>query len=254
MKKILQVRNLEKTYGNGVGLTKAVDRISFDVVEGEFVGIMGASGSGKTALLNCISTIDTPTAGIIRINGCDLSDLSSKALAAFRRDRLGFVLQDPKLLDSLTVYENIALALAIAKCSSKEMKDRVLDFAARLEIQDLLQKYPYQLSLEEKQRVAAARAIVTDPALILADEPTGALDSASAKNLLAGFQKMNEEMKATILMVTHDPFAASWCSRILFIRDGRLVHEMDREKLTQKEFFNEILDVVSVLGGLNELV
>ena len=251
MKKILQVQKMEKTYGKRGNITKAVDGISFDVVEGEYIGIMGASGSGKTTLLNCISTIDTLTGGTITINNCDVTGLSAKKLSTFRREQLGFIFQDSTLLDTLTAFENIALALSIVKYPAEESKIRVEGAAKRLEIQDILNKYPYQLSGGEKQRVAAARAIVTEPAMILADEPTGALDSKSAKMLLRSFEKMNEEMNATILMVTHDALAASYCKRTLFIKDGRLFHEIDRGLASRKDFFNEIIDVVSVLGGGN---
>lgn len=251
MKKILQVRNMEKTYGKRGNITKAVDGISFDVAEGEYIGIMGASGSGKTTLLNCISTIDTITGGSITINDCDVTALSAKKLSAFRREQLGFIFQDFNLLDTLTAFENIALALTIMKCPAAEIKKRVEEAAERLEIQEELGKYPYQMSGGQKQRVAAARAIVTEPAMILADEPTGALDSKSAKMLMKSFEKMNEQMNATILMVTHDAFTASYCKRILFIKDGRLFHEIDRGRASRKDFFNEIIDVVSVLGGDN---
>ncbi len=249
MKKILQVQKMEKTYGKRGNLTKAVDGISFDVSEGEYIGIMGASGSGKTTLLNCISTIDSPTGGTITINGLDVTGLSAKKLSAFRRESLGFIFQDFNLLDTLTAFENIALALTIMKEPADSIPRRVKAVAEKLEISDVLNKYPYQMSGGQKQRVAAARAIVTEPAMILADEPTGALDSKSAKMLLKSFQKMNDEMNATILMVTHDAFTASYCKRILFIKDGRLFHEIDRGKASRKDFFNEIIDVVSILGG-----
>ena len=249
MKKILQVQKMEKTYGKRGNLTKAVDGISFDVSEGEYIGIMGASGSGKTTLLNCISTIDSVTGGTITINGLDVTGLSAKKLSAFRRESLGFIFQDFNLLDTLTAFENIALALTIMKEPADSIPGRVKAVAEKLEISDVLNKYPYQMSGGQKQRVAAARAIVTEPAMILADEPTGALDSKSAKMLLKSFQKMNDEMNATILMVTHDAFTASYCKRILFIKDGRLFHEIDRGKASRKDFFNEIIDVVSILGG-----
>lgn len=251
MKKILQVQRMEKTYGKRGNLTKAIDGISFDVSEGEYIGIMGASGSGKTTLLNCISTIDNATGGTITINGLDVTGLSAKKLSAFRRESLGFIFQDFNLLDTLTAFENIALALTIMKEPADSIPPRVKAVAEKLEISDVLNKYPYQMSGGQKQRVAAARAIVTEPTMILADEPTGALDSKSAKMLLQSFQKMNEDMKATILMVTHDAFTASYCKRILFIKDGRLFHEIDRGKESRKDFFNEIIDVVSILGGDN---
>ena len=248
---ILSVQHIEKYYGNKGNLTKAVDDISFEVERGEYIGIMGASGSGKTTLLNCVSTIDTVTAGHITIGGQDITTLKSKKLAHFRRESLGFIFQDFNLLDTLTAYENIALALTILKAPPKTIDKRVRNVARRLDVYDILDKYPYQISGGQKQRVASARAIITKPALILADEPTGALDSKSARMLLETFDTLNGQLGATILMVTHDAFTASYCKRILFIKDGKIFNELIRGDDSRKTFFNRIIDVVSLLGGGN---
>lgn len=249
MNTILKVEHLEKYYGGKGNITKAVDKISFSVNEGEYIGIMGASGSGKTTLLNCISTIDSVTSGHIFIDGADVTEIKSKALSKFRREKLGFIFQDFNLLDTLTAYENIALALAINKTASNEIDKRVKAISKILNISDVLSKYPYQMSGGQKQRVAAARAIITNPSLILADEPTGALDSKSAKMLLESFKKLNEEINATILMVTHDAFTASYCKRILFIKDGKIFNELIRDNESRKEFFDRIMEVIALLGG-----
>lgn len=249
MSPILQVDNIEKYYGNKGNLTKAVDHISFQVQEGEFVGIMGPSGSGKTTLLNCVSTIDSVTSGHIHINGKDITKLKKNALSKFRREELGFIFQDFNLLDTLTAYENIALALTIQKVKPKEIEKRIHDVAEKLDIQDVLQKYPYQMSGGQKQRVASARALITNPAIILADEPTGALDSKSSRMLLDSMEKLNEEYQATIMMVTHDAFTASYAHRILFIKDGRIFNEVIRGNDSRKTFFNKIIEVVTLLGG-----
>lgn len=255
MKHVLEVKEIEKYYGNKSNLTKAIDHISFSVDEGEFVGIMGASGSGKTTLLNCISTIDKVTAGHIMINGTDITRLKGNALNQFRREELGFIFQDFNLLDTLTAYENVALALTIQKVKPSEIDKQVKQIAGRLGIVDILQKYPYQVSGGQKQRIAAARAIVTNPKLILADEPTGALDSRSARQLLENFEVLNQTMSATILMVTHDAFTASYADRILFIKDGRIFNELQKGGESRKEFFEKIIDVVTLLGGeLNEVI
>lgn len=249
MKPVLDVENIEKYYGSKASMTKAVDRISFQVEPGEFIGIMGASGSGKTTLLNCISTIDSVTAGHIHINGMDVTKLKGKHLSKFRREQLGFIFQDFNLLDTLTAYENIALALTIMKTPVKEMEDRVKSIAERLMITDVLPKYPYQMSGGQKQRVASARAMVSNPSLILADEPTGALDSKSARMLLDSMETMNVDLNATILMVTHDAFTASYCRRILFIKDGKIFNELLRGQDSRKQFFDRIIEVVTLLGG-----
>lgn len=251
METVLKVQNLEKYYGNKNNLTKAVDNISFEVQKGEYIGIMGASGSGKTTLLNCISTIDTVTAGHIFVNNEDITALNSKKLSEFRRKELGFIFQDFNLLDTLTAYENIALALTILKVNYKQIEIRINDISKKLEIEDILNKYPYEMSGGQKQRVASARAIITDPSLILADEPTGALDSKSSRMLLDSFNKLNKELNSTILIVTHDAFTASYCSRILFIKDGKIFNEIIKGDSTRKEFFNKIIEIISLLGGDN---
>lgn len=255
MKHILEVQQIEKYYGNKSNLTKAIDNISFEVDEGEFVGIMGASGSGKTTLLNCISTIDRVTAGHILINGEDITKLKGNRLNRFRREELGFIFQDFNLLDTLTAYENIALALTIQKVKPFEIDQRVKEIADKLGIVDILNKYPYQLSGGQKQRVASARAIITNPKLVLADEPTGALDSKSARHLLESFETLNQKLGATILMVTHDAFTASYAERILFIKDGEIFNELIKGGDTRREFFEKIIEVVSLLGGeLNDVI
>ena len=254
MQPILNVSNIEKYYGNKGIVTKAVDNISFSVNKGEFVGIMGASGSGKTTLLNCISTIDTVTSGHIYVDGKNITTMKSKQLSAFRREQLGFVFQDFNLLDTLTAYENIALALTIIKTPVKQIEAKVNYVAKALGISEILKKYPYQLSGGQKQRVACARAIITQPSLILADEPTGALDSKSARMLLESFETLNHDLSATILMVTHDAFTASYCHRILFIKDGKIFNELIRGNSTRKEFFDKIISVVTLLGGDNSNV
>lgn len=246
---LLKLQNVEKYYGNKSSLTKAVDDISFTVDKGEFTAIMGASGSGKTTLLNCISTIDRVTAGHIFLEDTDITKLKGKALNRFRREKLGFIFQDFNLMDTLTAYENIALALSIQKRSAKEIDKLVKNVAEQLGITDVLNKYPYQMSGGQKQRVASARAIVTNPKLVLADEPTGALDSKSAKMLLERFSYLNHEHDATIIMVTHDSFTASYASRVLFIKDGKVFNEINRGGDSRKQFFDKIIDVVTLLGG-----
>ena len=248
-KEVLKVSNIEKYYGNRTNLTKAIDNISFDVNEGEFVAIMGASGSGKTTLLNCIATIDRVSAGHIYVEGNDITELNDKQLAAFRRDKLGFIFQDFNLLDTLTAYENIALALSIQKVNYKEIDRRIREMSVKLGIEEILNKYPYQMSGGQRQRVSATRAIITNPKLILADEPTGALDSKSSKMLLERLQYLNNDISATILMVTHDTFSASYASRVIFIKDGKIFNEIIRGNKSRKEFFDEIIDVISLLGG-----
>ena len=239
MSSVLKVDNIEKYYGSKANLTKAIDRISFEVEEGEYIGIMGASGSGKTTLLNCISTIDHVTAGNIMINGMDITKLKGKHLSRFRREEL----------DTLTAFENIALALTIMKIPAREIEDRVRSIAEKLMITEVLNKYPYQMSGGQKQRVASARAMITNPSLILADEPTGALDSKAARMLLDSMETMNVELNATILMVTHDAFTASYCKRILFIKDGKIFNELVRGNDSRKQFFDRIIEVVTLLGG-----
>lgn len=249
MSSILICKNIEKYYGNKGNVTKAIDGISFEVDRGEFVGIMGPSGSGKTTLLNCVSTLDTVTSGSILVNNSDITTLRNKRLAEFRRDQLGFIFQDANLLDTLTARENIALALTIQRVPAHEVLNLVDEVARKLSITEVLDKFPYQMSGGQKQRVASARAIISNPSLVLADEPTGSLDSKNAKMLLESFEMMNTKLQATILMVTHDSFAASYCHRILFIKDGKIFNELRRGDKSRKEFFSEIIDVISFLGG-----
>lgn len=249
MNEILRLNRVEKYYGSGSVVTKAIDDISFKVSEGEFVGIMGASGSGKSTLLNLISTIDTVSAGNIYIGGQDLTVMKEKRLAAFRRENLGFIFQDFNLLDTMTVEENISLPLSLCGVPVSEVSKRTRDAANKLGITELFKKFPYELSGGQRQRVACARALVTEPHLILADEPTGALDSTNSKLLMKTFQFMNGECGATILMVTHDAVVASYASRILFLKDGRVYNELVRAGKSRKAFFDEILDVTAALGG-----
>lgn len=249
MKNLVEIQNIEKYYGNKNNVTKAINNISFSVKSGEFIGVMGPSGSGKTTLLNCISTIDTVTSGHIFINEQDITRLKSTQLSKFRREELGFIFQDFNLLDTLTAYENIALALTINKVKPSEIGPRIKEVASKLEIESELDKYPMQMSGGQKQRVACARALITNPSLILADEPTGALDSKSSRMLLDSMEKLNQEYQATIMMVTHDAFTASYAHRILFIKDGKIFNEIIRGNDSRKTFFNKIIEVVTLLGG-----
>ncbi|TNJ63974.1 ABC transporter ATP-binding protein [Paenibacillus hemerocallicola] len=249
MTTLLNIVNIEKYYGNKKQVTKAIDTISFQVAAGEFIGVMGASGSGKTTLLNAIATIDQVSAGHIYLNNTDITEISERDIAKFRRQNLGFIFQDFNLLDTLTIQENIALALTINQVDADAIDKQVQMVALQLGIGDILSKFPYEVSGGQKQRCACARAIVTKPQLILADEPTGALDSKSAQMLLESISEMNTKLGATILMVTHDAFAASYCSRILFLKDGTLFNELIKGEKTRKQFFNEILDVMALLGG-----
>ena len=249
MEKILKVHNVEKYYGSKSSLTKAINGISFDVEKGEFVAIMGASGSGKTTLLNLISTIDKVTAGEIFVDGENITKLKGNSLNKFRRDKLGFIFQDFNLLDTLTGYENISLSLAIQNVSHTQQKEKINDIASKLGITKILNKYPYQMSGGEKQRIASARAIITNPSLILADEPIGSLDSKASKQLLNSFEYLNKELNSTILMVTHDAFTASYASRVIFIKDGKIFSEIQKGDSNRREFFDNIIDVVTLLGG-----
>ncbi len=255
MENILKIDKIEKYYGNRSCLTKAIDNISFSVDKGEFVAIMGASGSGKTTLLNCISTIDRVTSGHIYVGGEDITTLKGNRLNKFRREELGFVFQDFNLLDTLTAYENIALALSIQNVRYKDIDSRIRKVAGELDIEEVLGKYPYQMSGGQKQRVACARAIVTNPKLILADEPTGALDSKSARMLLEKLEYLNQTIYSTLLVVTHDAFTASYATRVIFIKDGRIFNEIYKGSDSRKEFFDNIINVVTLLGGdLNDAV
>ena len=249
MGEILKIDSIEKYYGNKGNILKAIDDVSFEVQKGEFVGVMGPSGSGKTTLLNVIATINEVSSGHIYLNGKDLTEINKKEIGRFRRENLGFIFQDFNLIDTLTIHENIALALTINKTNKNEIDGKVNSVAKELGIEEILTKYPYEVSGGQKQRTACARALITNPKLILADEPTGALDSRSAQMLIEMISSLNKDFKATILMVTHDSFTASYCDRILFIKDGKIFTELVRGNNTRKQFFNQILDVVALLGG-----
>ena len=249
MGEILKIDSIEKYYGNKGNILKAIDDVSFEVQKGAFVGVMGPSGSGKTTLLNVIATIDEVSSGHIYLNWKDLTEINKKEIGRFRRENLGFIFQDFNLIDTLTIHENIALALTINKTNKNEIDGKVNSVAKELGIEEILTKYPYEVSGGQKQRTACARALITNPKLILADEPTGALDSRSAQMLIEMISSLNKDFKATILMVTHDSFTASYCDRILFIKDGKIFTELVRGNNTRKQFFNQILDVVALLGG-----
>lgn len=249
MEPLLKVENIKKTYGKSNAAYTALENISFDIQEGEFVGIMGPSGAGKSTLLNLLATIDSPTEGEIYMNNTSIHVMKEDVLADFRRENLGFIFQDYNLLDSLTVKENILLPLAIAKTPAKQINNLVTRIASVFGIGNLMEKYPYQLSGGQKQRTAAARALVTEPVMVLADEPTGALDSKSATDLLESLNNLNENNNSTILMVTHDAYAASFCRRIIFIKDGTLSKEIYRRDKSRKAFFQEILEVLATIGG-----
>lgn len=249
MKNVLYAKKIKKIYGSRGNVYTALQEIDLEIKEGEFVGIMGPSGAGKTTLLNILSTIDQPSSGEIMIDGSDVVKMSEDELSSFRRERLGFIFQDYNLLDTLTVKENIALPLALAKVSARDIEQRVEEIANKFGIKEILSKFPYQISGGQKQRTAASRAIISKPSLIFADEPTGALDSKSATELLQSLSGLNEQERATIMMVTHDAFAASYCKRVLFIKDGAIFTELARGNQSRKEFFEKILNVLSVLGG-----
>lgn len=245
----LVVERLERVFGGKGNPTYALRGLSFTVEDGQFVAVMGPSGSGKTTLLNCIATIDRPTGGQVTVNGTEVSRLRGKALARFRREDLGFIFQDSNLIDTLSGRENIALELSIRGVKASETDVRVRDIAERLGVKDVLEKFPAQMSGGQRQRVAAARAIIGRPRLILADEPTGALDSRNSAVMMETLATMNAQMSATILMVTHDPFAASHSSRVLFVRDGALFTELVRGSDDDKAFLTRILEVQALLGG-----
>lgn len=246
----IRICEVEKYYGNASNVTKAVDCVSFQVEKGEFVGVMGPSGSGKTTLLNMLATIDRVTAGHIYYENTDITELTDDALSEFRKDNLGFVFQDYNLLDTLTIEENIVLALTLQEKSKAEIDAACGQILKLLQIEEIRDKFPYQVSGGQKQRCACGRAMVGHPRLLLADEPTGALDSKSAQTLLETFTDLNREMEATILMVTHDAFSASYCSRILFLQDGKIFHELVRGEKSRRMFLQEILDVLSLTGGV----
>lgn len=249
MQDTIRVCDVEKYYGNGNHVTKAVDRVSFVVEKGEFIGVMGSSGSGKTTLLNLLSTIDSVTAGHIYYGDTDITELSEDRLSDFRKENLGFVFQEYNLLDTLTLEENMMLAMTLHRKGKKEIQKRCGELLRLLGIEQVKDQYPYQVSGGQKQRCACARALANHPALLLADEPTGALDSLSAQTLLETFTDMNSKMGATIFMVTHDAFSASYCRRILFLKDGKIFHELVRGEKNRRDFLNEILDVLSLTGG-----
>ena len=249
MKNILQVNHLTKYYGNGNVVTKAIDGISFDVEEGEFTAIMGASGSGKSTLLNVISTIDRGSSGEILIAGSKLSEMSEKQLSAFRRDKLGFIFQEYNLLDTLTVEENITLPLNLKKVNVKETQRELHRVAETLDIKSQLLKFPRELSGGQRQRAACARALITKPALVLADEPTGALDSANSKALMQTFSVMNKSLGSTILMVTHDAMVGSYADRVLFLKDGKIWNEVLKGQRSRQEMYKEIMTICASLGG-----
>ncbi|GAA0332984.1 ABC transporter ATP-binding protein [Oceanobacillus sp. FSL W7-1293] len=249
MEHLLKVNGVEKIYGKGANTFQALKDISFTIDHGEFVGVMGPSGAGKSTLLNVLATIDAPTKGDIYVEADNIAKMKEDKLADFRRDHLGFIFQDYNLLDSLTVRENILLPLAIAKQPAKEIEEKVNAISRSFGIEDLLDKYPYQISGGQKQRTASCRALVSNPKLIFADEPTGALDSKSATDLLESLSNLNEAHETTVMMVTHDAYAASFCRRILFIRDGGLSQELIRGTHTRKEFFQMILDELAEAGG-----
>ncbi|TDQ40368.1 ABC transporter ATP-binding protein [Aureibacillus halotolerans] len=254
MESLLAVNNVEKTYGKGTNTFKALEQISFEMAHGEFVGVMGPSGSGKSTLLNVLATIDAPTEGDIYIEKDNIAKMKEEKLADFRRNHLGFIFQDYHLLDSLTVKENILLPLAIAKRPVAEMEKQVVAITKDFGIHSLLNKYPYQISGGQKQRTATCRALVNDPKMIFADEPTGALDSKASEDFLERLSRLNEVRETTIMMVTHDAFAASFCRRILFIQDGQLSEEIVRQNQTRKQFFQTIMDVLARMrSGVDDI-
>ena len=249
MNTLLEIKNITKYYGSGDNVSKALNGVSFTMEQGEFTAVMGASGSGKSTLLNVIATIDRPSSGSILLEGRDIAEMKEQELAAFRRDRLGFIFQEYNLLDTLTVGENIVLPLNLQKRPVRETQDRLQAVAASLEITEQLDKFPRQLSGGQRQRSACARALITEPALILADEPTGALDSANSKSLMQTFTVMNQRLASTILMVTHDAVVGSYASRILFLKDGKIWNELYRGDRTRQAMYHEILNTMAVLGG-----
>lgn len=251
METILRVESLKKHYGKEPNITKALDGISFQVVKGEFLGIMGSSGSGKTTLLNCLATIIKPTDGSIQMQEKDLGQLKGSQLADYRGKEIGYLFQNFELLDNLTAKENILLPLSLHKVDANESKLRLELLSQYLDISELLDKFPSQLSGGQRQRVAAARALILDPKIVFADEPTGALDSKNASILMQKLSEMNQVEETTILMVTHDSVAASFCNRILFIQDGKLFHEIRRDypRESQEDFYHRILKVMAALAG-----
>lgn len=248
MEKVLTVRKIKKVYGARGNVFTALNGIDLDIEKGEFIGIMGPSGAGKTTLLNIISTIDTPTSGEVIIGKEDITKFDEDKLSSFRKDNLGFMFQDYNLLDTLTLGENIVLPLSLSKVNVKEIEERLARVSGLLGISELLNKYPWEVSGGQKQRAAACRAIITNPKLILADEPTGALDSKASTELLQALSDLNSMQGATILLVTHDAFAASYCKRVLFIKDGMLFSELVKGNMSRQEYFKRILDVLEAIS------
>ena len=249
MNTLLEIKNVSKYYGSGDNVSRALNGVSFAMERGEFTAVMGASGSGKSTLLNVIATIDRPSSGSILLEGRNIAEMREQALAAFRRDRLGFIFQEYNLLDTLTVAENIVLPLNLRRCALPETKKRLAQVAAALEIAEQLDKFPRQLSGGQRQRAACARALITEPALILADEPTGALDSANSRSLMQTFTRMNQSLGSTILMVTHDAVVGSYADRVLFLKDGKIWNELCRGDRSRQSMYHEILNVMAALGG-----
>lgn len=249
MKTLLELENVTKYFGNGDAVAKALNGVDFTMDEGEFTVVMGASGSGKSTLLNVIATIDSPSSGRIMIGNRNIAEMKEKELAEFRRDELGFIFQEYNLLDTLTIEENIALPLNLQKRPVQETLEKVEEIAEILSITDQLPKFPKQLSGGQRQRAACARALITNPKLVLADEPTGALDSSNSKSLMKTFTEMNEKLHASILMVTHDAVVGSYASRILFLKDGRIWNELHRGSRNRQAMYNEIINAMAVLGG-----
>ena len=251
MKTILEIENLRKYYGKQGSQTKALDGITLQVMEGEFLGIMGSSGSGKSTLLNCIATVIQPDGGRIRMKGREIQSLKGKKLAQYRGMEIGYLFQNFELIDNLTGRENIMLPMSLHNISDQESRERIEKLASYFEITEVLEKFPAQMSGGQKQRIAAARALIMNPGIILADEPTGALGSRNGKILMKKLAGLNQDENATILMVTHDTNAASYCKRILFIQDGEIFHELRRDvpEETQQDFYKRILKVMAQLGG-----
>ncbi len=251
MKPILEIEALKKYYGKSPNQTKALDGITFQVMPGEFLGIMGSSGSGKSTLLNCIAAVIQPGSGNIIMNGVPINTLKASPLANYREKKIGYLFQNFELIDNLTGYENILLPLSLHNVPEKESAERLKQLSDYLEITDVLNKFPAQMSGGQKQRIAAARALILNPGIILADEPTGALDSKNAKILMEKLEGLNHEENATILMVTHDSNAASYCKRILFIQDGVIFHELRKDipEESRREFYERIINVMAHLGG-----
>ncbi|MEC2075684.1 ABC transporter ATP-binding protein [Metabacillus fastidiosus] len=247
---ILEANKIHKSYGNKFNKQEVLKGVDINIQKGEFVSIMGASGSGKTTLLNVLSSIDKISHGTIIINGNEITGMKEKQLAEFRKNHLGFIFQEYNLLDTLTVKENILLPLSITKISKKEADQKFKTVAAELGIYELKDKYPNEISGGQKQRTSAARAFIHEPSIIFADEPTGALDSKSASDLLNKLSELNEKRKATIIMVTHDPVAASYCTRVIFIKDGQVYTQLNKGTESRKDFFNDIMKTQGILGGV----